>query len=274
MCQRGFYLETNLSNTGLHASTIGTCTACPLHATGDEGSASILGCYCEAGHFDNSTSTSAPVKCEPCAIGTACRPGRDRMAASRLTLATLPIAPGYYRLSNNTDDIRRCPDASTGCAGDETACDGSHSGCAGTATEQSPDPTAEAETAEAERRRLQSSSPVQSRLLDVSIANHTGEVGCRPGLKGAYCKLCAPHPTGSRVYYRAGSSTRTAACVFCFDMAQRNILLALLVLVLVAVAAVAMLLLYKRYLLEKHRRQLAAAWRTFTPQNKLKVRLP
>ena len=47
-----------------------------------------------------------------------------------MRLSTLPIKPGYYRRSENTTDVRRCPDAAIGCS-DNAACDDSKSGCRG-----------------------------------------------------------------------------------------------------------------------------------------------
>jgi len=49
-----------------------------------------------------------------------CKTGSSCSAdVSGVTLETLPLMPGYYRISNVSDDLRRCPDFgdSSGCVG-------------------------------------------------------------------------------------------------------------------------------------------------------------
>jgi hypothetical protein len=44
-------------------------------------------------------------------------------------LDTLPLSPGYWRVSTASLDVRRCPDAAENC--DSAICDNSSSGCLG-----------------------------------------------------------------------------------------------------------------------------------------------
>ena len=91
---------------------------------------------------------SGPAQCVSCGVGMNCA-GRVG-----LTLQTLPIAVGYYRTTNNTDDVQQCPDASTGCRGEsncEASINSSRSGC---------------------------------------IGGDSGNL-CRDGLTGIYCRLCS-----------------------------------------------------------------------------------
>lgn len=50
----------------------------------------------------------------PCKTGSSCSAN-----VTGVTLETLPLMPGYYRVSNDSDDLRRCPDFgdSSGCVG-------------------------------------------------------------------------------------------------------------------------------------------------------------
>ena len=62
--------------------------------------------------------------CCTCPIGTSC----DDLAS--ITLYDLPVKSGYFRLSLDTIDVRRCPDAAANCTG-KSECSFSSSGCAG-----------------------------------------------------------------------------------------------------------------------------------------------
>lgn len=173
------------------------------------------------------------------------------------TLRNLPIQAGYYRLADTSDEVRRCPDASQGCRDDKAQCAESNSACLGTA--RSDDDGEGSDDAVAGGRRLQSS---------LGVSNSTAAIGCRRGLEGVYCRLCAPHDR--RVFYRAASRASAAACPFCYDIAVYNIFMALLACLLVALSALVLWIAYGR--LPRHRKaQLIRAWRSFTPHNKLKV---
>ena len=68
------------------------------------------------------TMTAAVVTCAVCPVGVDC-------SERGSTLQSLPLSPGYYRLSTSSVDVRRCPDASAGCS--TSQCAASTSGCVG-----------------------------------------------------------------------------------------------------------------------------------------------
>lgn len=265
------------------ASNQTACFRCPTHSTTlDQATSSIELCVCkpefvfvrldESGddeHVPDRTDRDMVDRtdrdmldmltmggyCRRCQVGTNCsRPGR--------TIATMPVNPGYYRLSVSSSDVRRCPDAALGCTSGVSECGAeSHSGCAGTGNANIGG-TATAATRGATRRRML--------LYGPDVANFSAAIGCRPGLNGTYCKLCMPHP--ERVYYSAATRSHEAACRPCQDMATRNIGLALLISAALAFAALALRLSARR-LPETRQQQLEYAWRAFTPAIKLKVLL-
>ena len=103
---------------GTYASEDATeCFECPEGATTAQvGSLSIEDCVCGQGFYNNMTDG---VNCLECPVGTICAPGT--------TLTNLVLQKGYYRPSNTSIDVQRCPDAAfngTGCIG------GSGSPCA------------------------------------------------------------------------------------------------------------------------------------------------
>ena len=90
------------------------CTYCPASSfTLMEGSTSETDCICEAGFY--ALWKSAGLECKDCPVGANCTvPG--------LTFEFLPLDEGYWRTSNATDDVRRCPgslggSACVGCGG-------------------------------------------------------------------------------------------------------------------------------------------------------------
>ena len=86
---------------------------CPDHATSDAGTASLLGCRCEAGYYNALPAGSHDIECVPCVTGSDCP------EASEVTIETLPLSRGFYRTSNVSEDLRRCPDFgnTSGCVG-------------------------------------------------------------------------------------------------------------------------------------------------------------
>ena len=172
------------------------------------------------------------------------------------TLKDLPLKAGYYRPpGGESDDVRRCPDAALGCPDDLAECGKeSNSGCVGSLVGY------DNVTSAAAGHRLQSA--------EIAFANVSTEVGCRPGLYGTYCKLCAEHP--ERVYYSAATRQRAASCRFCYGMVVTSSMLALLVAGVLALAAAALRCIGRR-LPEERQLQLSDAWRKFTPHNKLKI---
>ena len=99
---------------------------CPLGSTTkDRGTETSNDCGCQEGMYDNATA-GQNISCTPCPVGAECTG-----FGIKRTLAQLPLKPGYWRTSNNSFDLRRCPvhpDASkksTGCVGgvgDEGPC--------------------------------------------------------------------------------------------------------------------------------------------------------
>ena len=102
--------DTYNSETG--QDNQGACVACPEHSQSLPASTSVSDCYCERNFYDE-LSDSPDVVCTLCAIGTTCD-------SDGLTLASLPIARGFWRTSNTSANVLRCPDA----ADNGTACIG------------------------------------------------------------------------------------------------------------------------------------------------------
>ena len=107
-------------------------------------------------------------RCCTCPIGANCQ---DE-ALLPITLADLPILPGYYRLSSDQIDVRRCPDAATNCPSGQSACGNSTSACRG------------------------------GRDFDAI---------CRPGLNGTFCRACAT-PSSYYVSAKSGRVARCELC--------------------------------------------------------------
>ena len=95
----------------------GSFLSCPAGKTTIHGGmTSATDCICDAGHYG---TTDGTLTCVPCPVGASCsEPGA--------TLELLPILPGYYRTSNTSDDLRRCPDFgnASGCVGGVAAGEG------------------------------------------------------------------------------------------------------------------------------------------------------
>ena len=102
--------DTYNNETG--ADNQGACTACPEHSESLPGSIRVSDCYCERSFYDE-LPDSPDVVCTLCTVGTACD-------SDGLTLASLPIAPGFWRTSSASANVLRCPDA----AQNDTACVG------------------------------------------------------------------------------------------------------------------------------------------------------
>ena len=99
-CLKGFY------NPHVGADNGTACIACPPQSTTLElNSTSIDDCVCEAGFYKPASSGS--FTCEECPAGSDC-------SAGGVTLWSLPLRSGYYRLNRESSDVRRCPDESHG----------------------------------------------------------------------------------------------------------------------------------------------------------------
>ena len=217
-CRVGFFNPSAGARDGT------ACMRCPEHSTtAGPASASARACVCERGFFYDARAAA----CKSCFIGTACH-------SIGTTVASLPVLAGYYRLSNASLDVRRCPDAAANCT-DAPSCPESTSGCRGTVfAAQAP-------------------------------------AACHANLTGVFCRLCATRPGGVRVYYSSATSRQRADCKECRSLVKDAVLLALGAVSAVVVAALAALCIYRRCLSSHHRAQLEQAWRTFTPHVKLKI---
>ena len=154
---------------------------------------------------------------------------------------------GYYRIHNQSLDVRRCPDASINCS-DSPECPESTSGCRGT---------------------VQSSlMPATRRRLVDDVRSH-GSVGCYDDLRGVFCRLCVPRD-GKRVYYTSATASHRAHCRECHDQV-RNILVSIGIAALVAFAVLSMHAYYVYKISDNRKAQLLHAWQAFTPHVKLKI---
>ena len=219
-CLEGFF------NSATGSTNETACERCPPRSTTvGVASTSRDSCVCDPGLYLDTISRA----CVPCQFGTTC-PGVGT------TVATLTIMPGYYRLSNASADVRRCPDASANCS-DAPECHQTTSGCRSTGTATSD--------------------------------------GCQESLTGVYCRICSRQPDGLRVYYSAASGQQVAQCKGCYDSARDTILIAFGVIVASVIAVLIIVLIYRSCLAdclgEHHQKQLSDAWRKFTPHVKLKI---
>ena len=107
-------------SSAVNASTEDVCVPCPPNSFTEGGNASSLAqCKCDAGFYLYDVSDNRTVDndrfCRPCGFGMRCTtPG--------LTLHSLPLEVGFWRIGANSTDVRRCPDASSnssGCGGSE-----------------------------------------------------------------------------------------------------------------------------------------------------------
>jgi len=105
--------DTFNPETGSHSE--GECQRCPTDARSPAASTRMQDCTCAPGSFDETNGRD--VVCVACPTpGSECTTGG-------LTLATLPVASGYWRWSNASTDLRRCEfeAACVGGAGDSCA---------------------------------------------------------------------------------------------------------------------------------------------------------
>ena len=111
-------LNTYNPLSGQHTAT--ACTRCPVNAfTLTEASTSADDCMCSVGFFDALFNGSG-VDCRACPLGTDCQAGE--------TIASLPLAYGYYRVSNATTKVRPCYTDSFCPNANGSACADGHSG--------------------------------------------------------------------------------------------------------------------------------------------------
>ena len=118
--------------------------------------------------------------CCVCPVGTDC-------SAGAVPLEALPLRRGYYRLSDDSSDVRRCPDAAANCSY-ANQCPESTSGCFGGA--------------------------------DIASV-------CRPTLTGIFCTQCEPDPghkeykVNDTWYYVEATTSEGAHCLPCAAVIDR-----------------------------------------------------
>ena len=142
------------------------CRRCPLHATTlREGTASIKDCVCEGGYYLSPLTAT----CELCPIGVDCS------MREGITLDDLPVQRGYWRPSAGSKDVRRCPDAGSGCQGarNTNICNATTSACRG---------------------------------------GESPEGLCAETTSGPFCRLCNSSFTTGRTFFVASTSTHVAHC--------------------------------------------------------------
>ena len=220
-CEVGFFNPTNNANNQT------ACEPCPRFSTTERAAAHAVSlCRCIAGYYDSSLSSPPhrPV-CAPCPVGTNC-------LEMGVTLATLPIRPGYFRPSVTSPNAVRCGDASSGC-GSKTECFASTSGCSG------------------------GSDPSHA---------------CRPSLSGMLCEVCLSNTTGRRLFYTAATDEQAAGCEECGKSAWLPVLAALAVVGGLAGLLLLCRRLVRRYFSEETLLTHAhAKWSLFSLGIKLKI---
>ena len=108
-------------NPGFYSPSIGSegCLPCEdVHTTSAAGADAASACVCVDGYYRDTGSANAP--CRACPEGAACashnqgnvtqqpRDGNTTQQLDNLTLSTLVLARGNWRLSRLTNDIRSC----------------------------------------------------------------------------------------------------------------------------------------------------------------------
>ena len=231
MCPRGQWctaglvvdcpLNTYNNETGQIFAT--ACQLCPVHSlTINTSSTTLDDCLCDRGFYDSIIGPG--VRCEVCPFGTSCEKGAK--------LDTLPVNTSFYRLSNASSDVRKCPDADANCS--ETfgtsACR-STSGCRG--------------------------------------GEGIGDALCAPGLSGIFCRACAQN--GTRVHYVEASNDDTAHCATCSDGTIAGSI-GLVLGVVGGLVVILYMFKKLGSCVSDHTRARVQQWnREFTPLNKLKI---
>jgi len=214
-----------------------SCLPCSRNSTTDslQNCSSIVSCRCVEGFYEHNVTQkwiTGQVDCHVCPSGSDCH-------SVGTTLSNVPIKRGYFRLTKDSVDIRRCPDAAMGCS-NKPECKGSNSGCFGSVN-QAP----------------------KARDTDAN-ANL-----CRSALTGPFCRLC--NSTEDAVYYAAATNKEPARCVACKSTAQDTILVFSGGGVAAAALFPAAVFCWNRYFPEQLRSQFGQAWVTVTPHYKLRI---
>jgi len=177
------------------------CIKCPENSgtgLGVRGSTDISSCQCNPGYYD--ALAGPAVQCKMCPVGTACGRGA--------TIQQLPLQSGFYRVHDNTTDVRKCPDATANCSATfGTAACSSSSGCLG-------------------------GSNISAQ--------------CADGIVGTFCRTCIQDPVGPLVYYLSATDESSARCADCEGQLGVTIGMALLMLALLGAAVAGLALAQKR----------------------------
>jgi len=214
------------------------CKGCSLNSTTNalRNCSSVASCVCRDGYYEHNATRkwiTGEIDCRVCPSGSDC-------PKAGVTLETMPIKRGYFRLSKDSIDIRRCPDAAAGCS-NKPECEESHSGCAGSAYRDE----------------------VGSDFMNTDAAL------CLEGLTGPFCLLC--NESDASRYYAAATDQDLAQCPVCNDTAHSTTLLFVGFLFCMAAALNAGQVAFHRYLSEHRKAQLSNAWTTLAPHNKLRI---
>ena len=120
-CAQGFAnpCGSNTCNPQQRGDSLSYCLPCPDASVSFPGSTGPEDCLCAASYFAANTTPSGEPVCQSCPVGAACdEPG--------VTMISLPVLEGYYRASDASSDLRRCPDFGSGssCIGGAGAAEG------------------------------------------------------------------------------------------------------------------------------------------------------
>lgn len=236
-------------NPNEQSSSDAACISCPANSGTDglQARTHLTDCKCTREYY-NTVADIGQVKCSICPSGSDCSLNVGN------TLLSLPVKRGFFRLSNNSINIRRCPDAATNCS-HAPVCLQSTSGCKGTVS------TIGSWIESVSGRRLQD---------DDNPINGTDDL-CHPGLTGVFCRLCVPPGEGKRVFYAGATTMRRAQCKECRKTVQTTILKALGIAVGAAAVVCLCFWFYHACASDYFKNQMISAWKAFKPHNKLKI---
>ena len=193
---------------------------------------------CDAEHYDAIDGVDGVV-CPLCPSGTNCLfppPGGYR-------LSTLPVRPGYYRVTETSIDVRRCPDADSGCGG-ARQCPQTTSGCRGTA----PD-----------------AATIYGRRMQYAGTSSTPK--CHAGLTGVFCQACIASPI--KLYYVPAKKDAYATCKPCSESGSDTWVVPVVFSLLLSV--VLFVSWRVRKVPAKYTVTLRRVWAEFTPGTRLKI---
>ncbi len=168
-------------------TSVDSCTYCPEGATTVvPASTQLEDCVCAPGYY-NRNPTGLAVRasdCVPCVAGTDCQ-------HANITVAKLPILPGWFRYSPNSTDVRKCEDfnINANCSADElmTICYHTTSGCQGTLDEAQVSINVTVDLGDNLTATYQTTDVVN--LMELSHRDYA-DIECAPTLYGPFCQLC------------------------------------------------------------------------------------